>query len=60
MNNLGLADWQFNKYLNKVFPYKIKELESIIIKLSQLDLDIKSGKVDKFIGLELFIMDICA
>ena len=60
MNNLGLADWQFNKYLNKVFPYKIKELESIIIKLAQLDLDIKSGKVDKFIGLELFIMDICA
>ncbi len=60
MNELGLMDWQLNKYLNKVFPYKLKELESIICKLSQLDLDIKSGKVDRFMGLELFILDICA
>ncbi len=60
MNNLGLVDWQFNKYLNKVFPYKIKELENIMLKLAQLDLDIKRGRIDKFIGLELFILDICA
>ena len=60
MNNLGLADWQFNKYLNKVFPYKIKELESILTKLANLDLDIKRGKIDRFIGLELFILDMCS
>ena len=60
MNSLGLVDWQFNKYLNKVFPYKLKELENIMLKLAQLDLDIKSGKVDKFMGLELFILDVCA
>ncbi len=60
MRDLNLADWQLNKYLNKVFPYKIKELESILIKLSNLDLNIKNGKVDKFIGLELFILDLCS
>ncbi len=60
MNELGLMDWQLEKYLKKIFPYKIKELESIMVKLSKLDLDIKSGKIDRFMGLELFILDICA
>ena len=60
MNELGLMDWQFNKYVSKVFPYKIKELEAIICKLADLDLNIKSGKVDRFMGLELFILDICS
>lgn len=59
MQELGLLDWQLEKYLKKIFPYKIKELESIIVKLSDLDLNIKSGKVDRFTGLELFILDIC-
>ncbi|MBE6154155.1 MAG: DNA polymerase III subunit delta [Firmicutes bacterium] len=59
MNELGLLDWQLEKYLNKIFPYKIKELENILLNLAKLDLDIKSGKVDRFIGLELFILNIC-
>ena len=59
MNEVGLLDWQFDKYLNKIFPYKIKELESIILKLSDLDYNIKSGKIDRYIGLELFILDMC-
>ena len=59
MNELGLMDWQLDKYLKKIFPYKTQELESILIKLSELDLNIKSGKIDRFMGLELFILDIC-
>ena len=59
MNELGLQDWQLNKYLNKIFPFKIKELESILIKLADIDLNIKTGKVDKYMALELFILDIC-
>lgn len=59
MNSLGLVDWQLDKYLKKVFPYKKTELENIILKLSQLDFKIKSGNIDKNIGLELFILDIC-
>ncbi len=60
MNELKLQDWQLERYLKKVFPYKLKELENIILKLAQIDLDIKSGKIDKYIALELFILDICA
>lgn len=58
LSELGLQDWQLEKYLKKIFPYKIKELENILVKLAQLDLDIKTGKIDKYMGLELFIMDI--
>ncbi len=60
MNELGLMDWQLEKYLKKAFPYKIKELETIMKKIANLDLDIKRGKIDRFMGLELFILDICA
>ncbi|MCM1053859.1 MAG: DNA polymerase III subunit delta [Ruminococcus sp.] len=59
MQKLNLVDWQLDKYLKKVFPYKKQELESFIIKLADLDLNIKSGKVDKYTGLELFILDTC-
>lgn len=59
MNELKLSDWQLEKYLKKIFPFKIKELESILLKLAQLDLDIKSGKIDRYIGLELLILDLC-
>lgn len=59
MNELGLQDWQLEKYLKKIFPFKVKELESILVKLSNIDLDIKTGKIDKYMALELFILDIC-
>ena len=59
MNELGLMDWQLNKYLQKVFPYKLEELKNILIDIADLDLNIKKGKVDRFIGLELFILNMC-
>lgn len=59
MSELGLQDWQLEKYIKKTFPYKIKELESILVKISDIDLAIKSGKIDKFMALETFILDIC-
>lgn len=59
MSELGLQDWQLDKYLKKAFPFKIDELELLLVRLSNLDLDIKSGKKDKYIALELFILDIC-
>ena len=51
--------WQLEKYLKKAFPYKIKELEECLVKLEELDLKIKSGKLDKYYALELLILDIC-
>lgn len=59
LSELKLLDWQLEKYLKKAFPYKIKELEEWLIKLTDLDLKIKSGKLDKYYALELLILDIC-
>ena len=59
LNELKLLDWQLEKYLKEAFPYKINELEEILVKLTDLDLKIKSGKLDKYYALELFILDIC-
>ena len=59
LNDLNLMDWQLEKYLKKAFTYKIKELEEWLIKLEELDLKIKSGKLDKYYALELLILDIC-
>lgn len=59
MRFLGLQDWQLDRYIKKIFPYKVKELEEILVKLANIDLDIKTGKIDKYIALELFILDIC-
>ena len=60
LNELKLMDWQLEKYLKKAFPYKIKELEEWLVKLTELDLKIKSGKLEKYDALELFILDICS
>lgn len=54
---LNLQDWQLDKYLKKAFPYKIAELEEILVKLAELDLDIKSGKKDRYTALELLILE---
>lgn len=59
LNTLKLMDWQLEKYLKKIFPYKIKELEEWLIKLTNIDLKIKTGKLDKYYALELLILDIC-
>lgn len=38
--------------------YELKELLQKLDELSQLDVDIKTGKIDRFRGLELFLMRI--
>ncbi len=59
LNSLKLMDWQLDKYLKKAFPYKKRELEEWLVKLSDIDLKIKRGKLDKYQALELLILDIC-
>ena len=48
-------DERDTKYMKDTF----KELESILIKIADIDLSIKTGKVDKYTALELFILDVC-
>lgn len=55
-NELSLADWQVDKLVNSTYNYTIDELENKIIELSELDYQLKSSKIDKYLGLELFII----
>jgi len=56
-SELNLQDWQLEKISKNASKYKIKTLESQIIGLANLDLKIKSGKIDKWLGLAKFIVD---
>ena len=53
---LLLQDWQLEKILNNSYNYSIRELEDKLLDLADLDYKIKSGKIDKYLGLELFIL----
>ena len=53
---LNLADWQVDKTINNTYNYSITELEDKILSLTKLDYDLKTSKIDKYLGLELFIL----
>lgn len=56
-NELGLKDWQLDKISRNSMKYKVDVLKMRLIDLAKLDLNIKSGKIDKWIGLSKFIVD---
>ena len=53
---LDLADWQLDKLINNTYNYSIIELENKIVELTKLDFDLKSSKIDKYLGLEMYIL----
>ena len=55
-NLLGANYYAIKKCLESGRNYSDKTLLECILKLADLDIDIKNGKIDKNIGLELFIM----
>lgn len=55
---LGSNYYAIKKCLENGRKYDDKFLLDCIMKLADLDINIKSGKIDKNIGLELFIMEI--
>lgn len=57
-NMLGSNYYAIKKCLESSRNYDDKFLLKCLMKLANLDIDIKSGKIDKNIGLELFIMEI--
>lgn len=56
-DELKLQDWQLEKFIRNSMKYKIDELENRMIDLANLDLNIKSGHIDKWVGLAKFIVD---
>lgn len=53
---LGLQDWQVEKIIRNAYNLSIEYLEDKLVSLTDLDYQIKSGKVDKYLGLEMFIL----
>lgn len=60
MENLKIADWQYNKILNNLRKYRKYEIEEEIIKLGELDYKLKSGLINKDTILINYILDICS
>ena len=54
---LGLQDWQVDKFLKNGARYPVFELENKLIYLANLDFNIKTGKIEKWNGLAKLIVD---
>lgn len=57
-NILNIHEYRVKKALEKSRNYSEKKLLSKLEEIADLDYNIKSGKIDKNIGLELFILNI--
>lgn len=57
-NELSVHPFRVKMGLDKVRNYSIEELEDFLNRLSTLDIQIKTGDIDRFVGLELFILSI--
>ena len=57
-NELSVHPYRVKMGLEKVRGYSDYELEDFLDRLSKLDIQIKTGDIDRFIGLELFILSI--
>ena len=55
-NELSVHPYRVKMGLEKVRGYSDYELEEFLSKLSNLDIQIKTGDIDRFVGLELFIL----
>lgn len=55
-NELSVHPYRVKMGLDKVRNYSDYELEDLLEKLSALDIQIKTGDIDRFVGLELFIL----
>lgn len=58
MDLLDQKQYPIQKAIQKGYNYDSKLLLDYLNKLSELDINIKTGKVDKNIGLELFILNV--
>jgi len=57
-STLNIHPYRIKLALNKAKEYNSKDLLNYIKKLSDLDIGIKTGNINKEIGLELFIINL--
>ena len=56
-NIMKIHPYRIKKAKEKTYSYTKEKLEIILNKLSDLDYNIKSGNVDKYAGLDLFLIE---
>ena len=57
LTTLNLQKWQQDKYLKNGSNYSKKSLEKELVNLANIDLDIKTGKIDKYLALEMYLIN---
>lgn len=55
---LHLQDWQIDKIEREARNYHADDIKDYLISLEELDYKIKSGKIDKTVGLDLFLINL--
>lgn len=58
LKKLSLLDWQLDKIINNSYNYTIIELEDKLADLLELDYKLKTNTIDKYLGLEMFVLSI--
>ena len=57
LTTLNLQKWQQDKYLKNGSNYSKKALEKELVNLANIDLDIKTGHIDKYLALEMYLIN---
>ena len=55
---LHMQDWQLEKLRKNAMNYHEDDLKDYLIRLEKLDYKIKSGQIDKLVGIKLFLIDL--
>lgn len=55
---LGIQKWQYDKFAKNSYDYSLDELKNLLHELFVLDQKIKQGKIDKYLGFELFLLNL--
>lgn len=57
ITSLNLTDWQVDKLLKEGNKYTDTTIHKELVNLANIDYDIKCGKIDKYLALELYILN---
>ncbi len=55
---LKLQNWQYEKYEKYAYNYSNIELKNKLKELYNLDLNIKKGKIEKYLGFTIFLLNV--
>ena len=55
--NISVPDWKIDNSLKVAYNYSIKELEDKLMELVNLDFKMKTSQIDKYLGLEMFVLN---